>query len=78
MIDSHGNWHNNDQHLEHEKLFRIVDKLNSIRKDAYMRNESEQFILGILISTEVIQAEISGFSHENTPSIDNPNQIPLL
>jgi hypothetical protein len=50
----------NDSIVEHERLFRILNKLNDIRSEAYMRGESEQFILGILTSTEVIRAEISG------------------
>ena len=50
----------NDSIVEHERLFRILNKLNDIRSETYMRGESEQFILGILTSTEVIRAEIAG------------------
>ena len=53
-------YHKNDSIVEHERLFRILSKLNDIRSEAYMRGESEQFILGILTSTEVIRAEITG------------------
>ena len=50
----------NDSMLESERLFRILTKLNSIRSDAYMSGKSEQFILGILASTEVVRTEING------------------
>jgi hypothetical protein len=60
-MDKENNYyHKNDSLLESERLFRILTKLNSIRSDAYMRGESEQFILGILASTEIVRAEISG------------------
>ena len=58
-----------DSQLEHEKLFRILSKLNTIRSDSYMRGESEQFILGIIASTEIIRAEINGLPLKKQESI---------
>jgi hypothetical protein len=59
----------NDSQLEHEKLFRILSKLNTIRSDSYMRGESEQFILGIIASTEIIYGEINGLPIKKQESI---------
>jgi hypothetical protein len=61
-----------------EKLFELLSKLNSIRVAAEVRGESEQFILGVLASTEVVQGAITGFPDKNTWGIHNPNQIPLI
>lgn len=78
MIDSHGNWHRNDAQIESEKLYRILDKLNSIKRGAQIRGESEQFILGLLTSTDVVSAELRGEIQTIDESIDYPNQIPLI
>jgi hypothetical protein len=62
-------YHKNDSILESERLFRILTKLNTIRSEAYMRGESEQFILGIIASTEVIRTEINGVPLRKNQSI---------
>lgn len=62
-------YHKNDSILESERLFRILTKLNTIRSEAYMRGESEQFILGIIASTEVIRTEINGVPLRKSQSI---------
>lgn len=77
MTESSG-YHKNDSHQEHEKLFRILENLNSILREAQVHNYSKQFILGIQASIEVVEAEIKGFSTRKTEGIDNPNQIPLI
>lgn len=61
-----------------EKLFELLSKLNSIRVAAEVRGESEQFILGVLASTEVVQGAITGFPNKNTWGIHHPDQIPLI
>jgi hypothetical protein len=61
-----------------EKLFELLYKLNSIRVAAEVRGESEQFILGVLASAEVVQGAITGFPTKNTWGIHHPNQIPLI
>ena len=61
-----------------EKLFELLSKLNSIRVAAEVRGESEQFILGVLASAEVVQGAITGFPNKNTWGIYNPDQIPLI
>jgi hypothetical protein len=52
--------------------------LSSIRATAEVRGESEQFILGVLASAEVVQGAITGFPYKNTWGIHNPDQIPLI
>jgi hypothetical protein len=61
-----------------EKLFEILSKLSSIRATAEVRGESEQFILGVLASAEVVEGAINGVSNKNTLSIHHPDQIPLI
>ena len=61
-----------------EKLFEILSILSSIRATAEVRGESEQFILGVLASAEVVQGAITGFPYKNTWGIHNPDQIPLI
>jgi hypothetical protein len=62
-------YHKNDSIVDSERLFRILNKLNTIRSEAYMRGESEQFILGILTSSEVVRAEINGLPLRKSQSI---------
>lgn len=61
-----------------EKLFEILSKLNSIKVTAETRGDSEQFILGVEASTEVVFNAIKGFTNKNTGSIHHPNQTPLF
>jgi hypothetical protein len=78
MLDSKGDYHPNDQSAENERLYRILDKLNSIRKHSQVRGDSEQFILGILLSTDIVTAEIRGEIHKIDSSTTHPDQIPLI
>jgi hypothetical protein len=78
MLDSQGNYHREDRTLEYERLFRLIEKLDSTAEQARVLGYSEQFILGILASADIIRAEISGNSNSKLGSIDNPNQIPLI
>lgn len=78
MLDSKGDYHPNDPSLEQERLYRILDKLNSIRKHAHIRGDSEQFILGILLSTDIVYAELRGEIQKIDDSIHHPDQIPLI
>lgn len=78
MLDKNGDYHPNDTSAENERLYRILDKLNSIRKHAQVRKDSEQFILGILLSTDIVTAEIRGEIHRIDSSTTHPDQIPLI
>ena len=78
MIDSHGNYHQEDRTLEYERMFNIIEKLSSIAEQARVQGYSEQFILGVLASADIIRAEINGVSAPKLGGIDNPNQIPLI
>ena len=78
MLDSNGDYHPNDPSAEDERLYRILDKLNSIRKHHQIRDDSEQFILGILLSTDIVTAEIRGEIHKIDTSTTHPDQIPLI
>lgn len=78
MIDNHGNWQDNDKSAENERLYRILDKLNSMKRQSEVRGESEQFILGLLLSTDIVSAELRGEIHKIDDSICYPNQIPLI
>jgi len=62
---------NDNPIVESERLFRILNTLNSIRSEAYMRGKSEQFILGILTSTEVVRAEIAEDKYKKDKSISS-------
>lgn len=68
----------NDRHDEVEKLFEILSRLRTIRVDAATRGDSEQFILGVEASAEVVLTAINGFKDKNTGSIYHPNQTPLF
>lgn len=68
----------NDSHDEVEKLFEILARLRTIRVDAATRGDSEQFILGVEASAEVVLGAINGFKDKNTGSIYHPNQTPLF
>lgn len=78
MIDSNGIYHQEDRSLEYERLFSLLDKLDSIIYEARVQGYSEQFILGLIASTDVVRAEIKGFPHKKLGSIDDPNQLPLI
>jgi hypothetical protein len=78
MLDKNGDYHSNDKSEENERLYRILDKLNSIRKHSQVRGDSEQFILGILLSTDIVTAEIRGEIHKIDGSTTHPDQIPLI
>jgi hypothetical protein len=78
MLDSNGDYHPNDTSAENERLYRILDKLNSIRKHHQVQGDSEQFILGILLSTDIVTAEIRGEISKIDSSTTHPDQIPLI
>lgn len=61
-----------------EKLFQILDKLNSIIAVNEMHPNSEQFVFGVETSMSVIRSAINGDLHKFTGSIDDPDQIPLF
>lgn len=78
MLDKNGDYHPNDTSAENERLYRILDKLNSIRKHSQVQGHSEQFILGILLSTDIVTAEIRGEIYKINTSTTHPDQIPLI
>jgi hypothetical protein len=67
-----------DRFDEYEKLFEILARLRTIRVDAATRGDSEQFILGVEASAEVVLGAINGFKDKNMGSIYHPNQTPLF
>jgi hypothetical protein len=54
---------------QNEKLFQILEKLQSIIDSIKVRKESEQFIYGVRASMDVILIEIKGKSNPNQESI---------
>jgi hypothetical protein len=66
------------QQLHAEKLFTILSQLSSICNEARMLPNSEQFILGVETSIEVVESAIKGNLYKNKMSILDPNQIPLF
>jgi hypothetical protein len=66
------------QQLHTEKLFSILSQLSSIRNEAKMLPNLDQFILGVETSIEVVESAITGNLYKNKMSILDPNQIPLF
>jgi hypothetical protein len=57
---------------QNEKLFQILEKLQSIIDSIKVRKEAEQFIYGVRASMDVILIEIKGKSNPNQESISYP------
>lgn len=72
----HSNQDNNI--LYSEKLFQILEKLDSIIESTKIQDNSEQFVLGVETSANVVRGAISGDLNKYLGSIAYPNQIPLI
>jgi hypothetical protein len=75
-----GNYYSyqDSNHLYYEKLFTIISQLRSICSEAIMLPNSDQFIIGVETSIEVVESAITGNLYKNKTSILNSNQIPLF
>lgn len=57
---------------KNEKLFSILDKLQSIINNVDIQEHNEQFNMGVQASINIIRAEINGKINPNQESISYP------
>jgi len=57
--------------------YSIISEIDSICYTNNVPTKSEQFILGVQASADVIRSEFARKSLEKSQSISDPNQIPL-
>ena len=72
MIENYYTHNLEMQASQSEKLFQILEKLQSIIDNIEVRKDAEQFIYGVQASMAVVRAEINGKSNPFQESICYP------
>lgn len=60
------------QSNQSEKLFQILENLQSIIETAKMQDNTDQFVLGVEASMDMVRGAISGKTNPNQVSICYP------
>jgi hypothetical protein len=72
MIENYYTHNLEMQSSQSEKLFQILEKLQSIIDNIEVRKDAEQFIYGVQASMAIVRAEINGKSNPFQESIYYP------